>query len=180
MGEHGPNDRYNNCPYSKNHSLNWRRVLGGETKRRGVLVVDLVDGLVERAPVQCAVHPVVPCILQNKEDCDLVGHGGPRWERDARIHTAGLRHWVEEPDLGQFDCEMDEENEFGAGPLFCESRDLLPLNFVLVEVGDARDNNPGETPAKVDDLVHGEAHDTGGYDIVLHIGIPALRWELAG
>ena len=60
-------------------------------------MVDLVNGLVERAPVQGTVGKVVPGILHHKEDRDLVGHGpqGREWNRGGK--TEELSHWVEEP-----------------------------------------------------------------------------------
>jgi hypothetical protein len=63
--------------------------------------------------------------------------------------------------------------------LFCDSWDLLPLNLVFVKIGYAVDYDPGKTAAKVDRLVHDEAENTGREDIVLHVGIPALRGLLA-
>ena len=82
---------------------------------------------------------------------------------------------MEEPDLGQLDGEVGEEDEFRAVPLFGEGGDFLPLNLVLVEVGDAIDYYPRETAAEVDDFVHHEGHDSGGEDIVLHVRVPTLR-----
>ena len=41
---------------AENHDLGGVRVLGGEAERRRVLVVDLVDVLVERAPVEGLVR----------------------------------------------------------------------------------------------------------------------------
>jgi hypothetical protein len=87
--------------------------------------VDLVDVLVQRTPVHGAVHPVVPCVFKNKEDCDLVGHGEERWEGDGSLETAVLRHGMEEPDLREFDGEVRDEDELCALPLFSCGRDLL-------------------------------------------------------
>ena len=69
---------------------------------------------------------------------------------------------------------MAEKDEPGAGPLLGDGGHLLALDLVLVEVGDAVDNDPGETSAEVNNLMHDEAHDSRGDDIVLHIGVPAL------
>jgi len=60
LSDAAPDDWCTDCTESKNHDFNWRSVLGGQTERSRVLVVDLVDHLVERAPVESAVHPVVP------------------------------------------------------------------------------------------------------------------------
>ena len=46
-------------------------------------MVDLVDVLVEGTPMQGAVGPIVPCILNNKEDGDLISDCEKRGERDA-------------------------------------------------------------------------------------------------
>jgi len=55
----------------------------------------------------------------------------------------------------------------------------LSLNLILVEIGNSTDYDPGKTPAKIYNLVHDEAHDPGGKDIVLHICVPAL-YQLLG
>lgn len=70
---------------------------------------------------------------------------------------------------------MGEEDEFRASPLLGDGGDLLALQLVLVEVGDATDDDPGETAAEVDCFVHDETHDSSREDVVLHVGIPALR-----
>lgn len=56
-----------------------------------------MDGLVEGAPVEGAVSPVVPCILEDEEDCDLVGHlvNGREWDFGTEAEI--LCHRVEEP-----------------------------------------------------------------------------------
>lgn len=175
LREAGPENRNHDCTGTENHRFDRRRVFSGETKGCGVLVVDLVDILVERTPVHRAVHPIMPSILQHKKDSNLNRHRRPGRERHAGVHAAGLGHWVEEPDLGEFDGEVGEEDEFCAGPLLGDGGDLLPLDLVFVEIGDAVDYDPGETAAEVDGFVHDEAEDSGGEDIVLHVGIPALR-----
>jgi hypothetical protein len=64
------------------------------------LVVDLVYGLVEGAPVEGAVSPVVPCVLEDEEDCDLVGHLVDGREWDVGTEAKVLSHGVEEPGRG--------------------------------------------------------------------------------
>ena len=57
----------------------------------------------------------------------------------------------------------------------CESTlgtDLLQL--VLVEHGEGVDDHPRDRPAKVDDLVHEEAHEAGREGVILHPKIPRL------
>ena len=88
-------------------------------------MVDLVDVLVQRTPVHGAVHPVVPGVLKDEEDCDLVGHGPDGWEGDGSLETTVLRHGVEEPDLREFDGEVRDEDELCALPLLSCGRDLL-------------------------------------------------------
>lgn len=121
----------------------------------------------------------MPGILENKEHRDLEGHRLPTWKRDASIHAAEFRHWVEEPDLRKLDGEMAEKNEFRALPLLSDCGDLLVLDLVSVEIGDSVDDNPGEGSAKVDNLMHNEAHDPGRKNIVLHVLVPTLRGLLA-
>lgn len=90
-------------------------------------MVDLVDILVERSPVHGAVGPVMPGILEHEEDCDLVCHHPPRWERYAGFQAAVLCQWVKEPDLREFDGEVREEDEHGAVPLLFRRGNLLLL-----------------------------------------------------
>lgn len=117
----------------------------------------------------------MPCILQNEENADMEKDCCPGRERNAGFHSAVFGHGVEEPDLGQFDGEVGEEDELRAVPLFGCGGDFLPLNLVLVEIGDAVDDDPGDAASEVDKFVHDERHDSGGENIVLHICIPALN-----
>jgi hypothetical protein len=48
------------------------------------------------------------------------------------------------------------------------------LDLVLVERGDGIDDDPGERPAKVDNLVHDEAHDSRRKNVILPPQIPSL------
>lgn len=93
------NDGDDDCSSAKNHGFDRRCVLGSETKRSRVLVVDLMDVLVEEAEVKETVHPVMPCILQDEENGDLDTNRLPGRERNTGIHAARDSHWVEEPDL---------------------------------------------------------------------------------
>lgn len=47
------------------------------------------------------------------------------------------------------------------------------LNFVLVEVWYLVDDDPGQSAAEVDDLVHDEAHDARGEDIIANVRVPS-------
>jgi hypothetical protein len=180
LREQGPEDRDHYSPSTKDHRLNWRSIFGRETERCRVLVVNLMDVLVQRTPVHRSVHPVMPSVLQHEEDSNLSSYCRPVWKRDPSIHSACFGHGVEEPDLRQFDRNMAEEDEFGARPLLCHRGDFLVLNLVFVEIWDAIDDNPGKTPAKVYHLMHNKAHNAGGNDIVLHVGIPTLHLKVSG
>lgn len=46
------------------------------------------------------------------------------------------------------------------------------LNLVLLEVGNLVDDDPWQGAAEVDDLVHDEAHDTGGEHVVADVCVP--------
>lgn len=46
------------------------------------------------------------------------------------------------------------------------------LNLVLLEVGNAVDDDPWQTAAEVDGLVHDEAHDARGENVVADVCIP--------
>jgi hypothetical protein len=58
------------------------RILRRKPKRRTILVMDLVDVLVQGAPVQQPVGPVMERVLHDEEDRDLPGHGLPCGEGD--------------------------------------------------------------------------------------------------
>lgn len=50
--------------------------------------------------MESAVHPVVPCIFKDEEDCDLIGHLVNGRERNASAEAEELGHRVEEPGEG--------------------------------------------------------------------------------
>lgn len=147
-------------------------VFGGETEGGGMFVVDFVDVFVEWPPVEETVEPVVPCVLEHEEDGDLNGHGGPGWEWDVGGHSGGFGEWVEEPDLGQFDDEVGEEDGFDAAPLLSGVWDFLILNLPSLKVRDSITNHPWQAATKVDELMHDEGHDTGSEDIIRNPGVP--------
>lgn len=97
LGDCAPHDGNTNGTETQAHDFNGRCVLSSETEGGRVLVVDLVDGLVEWTPVESAVHPVVPCIFKDEENCDLVGHLVNRREWDLGAEAKVLGHRVEEP-----------------------------------------------------------------------------------
>ena len=47
--------------------------------------------------MQCAVRPVMPCIFDNKEEGNLIGHLEKGGERDAGCEAKVLSHWMEKP-----------------------------------------------------------------------------------
>lgn len=69
-------------PEPQNKHLRRMRVLRSKSERRTILMMNLVNILVQRSPVQKAVSPVVECIFHDEEDGDLPGHGLPGGEGD--------------------------------------------------------------------------------------------------
>lgn len=157
---------------TKGHDLNWGGKLSGNTEWGGVLVMELVDTTVERSPVESAVEPVMPGILEDEEDGDLVSDSLPGWERSRGSDSEVLSQWVEHPDLWQFDSEVLEEDKSSASELLLKSVWMTLLNLVLLEVGDVVNNHPWDASTKIDDLVHHERHDTCSEDIILHVLVP--------
>lgn len=96
-GESTPEDGATDGTKAQEHHFNRRRVFGSQTERSGVLVMNLMDSLVEGAPVKSAVQEVVPSILHDEENCNLVGHGPEGGEGDRSLQTTELSHWVEQP-----------------------------------------------------------------------------------
>ena len=89
-------------------------------------MVDFVDILVEEgACVHCAVSPVVPCVLHDEEDSELISHFVRGREGNAGLEAEILAHRVEQPDLRKLDCEVGKEDEKRA-------LDLLPGRGNLV------------------------------------------------
>ena len=89
--------------------------------------MDFVDVLVCWSPVQGAVVPVVPGVLDDEEDEDLVEDLPPGWEGNGDGHAHEVRHGMEEPYLWKFDGEVADEDEFRAVPLFFCGRYFLLL-----------------------------------------------------
>jgi len=58
-----PKNRSTNSAKTENHDFNWRRVFGGQSEWSRILMMDLVDVLIKRTPMHCAVRPVMPSIL---------------------------------------------------------------------------------------------------------------------
>lgn len=157
---------------AEEHGLNGRGILGSEAEGSRVGVVHLVDGLVQGAVVQSAMEPVVPGVLHDEEDGDLVGHLVDGREGDAVLDAHVGGNGVEEPNLGELGGEVTDEDNSGAIPLLLERRHLLVLDLELLEVGDLVHDHEGQASAEVDDLVHDEADDASREGVVLHVQVP--------
>jgi hypothetical protein len=123
---------------SENQDFSRMSVLGGETKRRAVLVMDLVDVLVERTVVQSLVRKVVERVFKYEEERNLVCDGGEgRHGYLPGRHATSFGEGVEEPDLGELDGEVGEEHELCAFPLlFC--RGYFSLETKKISVAHSR------------------------------------------
>jgi hypothetical protein len=125
FGDGAPQDRSADGTETENHDFDWRRVFCGKAEGSRVLVVNLVDVLVQRAPVHGAVDPVVPGIFKDEEDGDLVGHCPDGREGNGGLEAEVLRHGVEAPDLREFDGKVGDEDELRALPLLACGGNLL-------------------------------------------------------
>ena len=123
--ERDPEDGGTDDANAEEHDLDGRSILCGQAERSAVRVVKLVDGLVQRSVVQDSVKPVVPGILHNEEDGDVHGYLPGGGEGDAILHSEVGRDGVEQPDLGELDGEVAQEDEGGALPLLLPGGDLL-------------------------------------------------------
>ncbi|KXI94969.1 hypothetical protein ACS49_01665 [Bacillus cereus] len=77
-------DREADGSKAKRHHLNWMSILRGETKWCRVSVVLFVDIFVKRTVMEQSVSPVMPEILEHKEQTKLEAHFCPRrkWDCD--------------------------------------------------------------------------------------------------
>lgn len=123
------------------------------------LVMQLVDVLVERTPMQSPMCPVVEHILEDKEEGYLCEHKGNRGERDlVGGHAEVAADGMEEVDEGEFAGEVGDEYDFGAFPNLSRSNVLVRLQLVLLEVRNHPDYQPRNRSSKVDDLMDQETH----------------------
>lgn len=88
-------------------------------------MVDFVNALVKRAPVECAVRPVMPRVFQDEENSNLKGHFEQGRKRCLSLKAEEKSHGVEEPDLREFDGEVAYENKLRTVPLLSRSWDFL-------------------------------------------------------
>lgn len=98
-GDGDPENGTSDGSQGEKHNLDRRSVLSGQTERRRVGVVELVDHLVKGAVVQSSVEPVMPGVLEDEENSDVEGHLAKRGEGDAEFHAEVGRDGVEQPDL---------------------------------------------------------------------------------
>jgi len=146
LGDGAEDDWDSDSAEAEDHDFNRRGVLGGQTEGSGVLVVDLVDVLVEEgAGVHGAVHPVVPCVLEDEEDGNLVGHLVDAGEGNGSLEAEVLAHGVEHPDLGKLDGEVGQEDEGGALCLLPSSGNFLlrQVSYCRIELCNCRDVRVG-------------------------------------
>jgi hypothetical protein len=107
LGDGAPNNGAADSSETQDHDFDRRRVFSSNAEGSGILVVDLVDVLVQKgAGVHGAMRPVMPRILEDEEDGNLVGHCVDAGEWDGGRKAEVLAHWVEEPDLGELDGEV--------------------------------------------------------------------------
>lgn len=125
VGEGDPNNRAADNTETEKHHLDRGGVLSGETEGGAVGVVHLVDGPVEGSVVQRAVEPVVPGVLHDEKDADLHGHLPEGRKGNAILKTKVDSDGMEEPDLGELDGAVLEEDEGGAFPLFSGGGNFL-------------------------------------------------------
>jgi len=126
LASHGnPDDRRANNAESEKHDLDRGGILGGQAEGGAVGVVQLVDGLVERAVVQRPMEPVVPGILNNEEDDNLHSNLPGGRERSAVAHAEVGCDRMEKPDLRELDGAVADKDEGGAFELFLPGRYLL-------------------------------------------------------
>lgn len=111
---------------AENEHLDGVGVLCCEAEGRAVRVMELVDVLVQDTVVEGLVSDVVPCVLDDKEVEELQARRLPVWEGDlVGAHAEILCQWVEQPDLGDLDGEVREEQVLRARPLLSGGGDLV-------------------------------------------------------
>lgn len=71
------------------------------------------------------MQPVVPCVFDEEEDCHMHRNLPGGWERSGRLHSDVDGHRMKEPDLGELDGEVGEQDEGSALPLFSNGRDFV-------------------------------------------------------
>lgn len=124
--------------------------------------------------MQAAVEPVMPSVFHDEDYGNLESHLPERRERHAPFQAKVCGDRVKEPDLGELNSEMTDENNGCAVPLLLERWHLLALNFVLLKKRNLVHEHKRKTSTKVDQFVQEETHEPSREDIVLHEEIPGL------
>ncbi|KAI3476992.1 hypothetical protein L1887_61422 [Cichorium endivia] len=173
LGEGAQHERSADGAHAENQHLERMRILGRQTEGRRVLVVLLVDVLVQRAPMQRAVRPVVEGILKQEEEPDLPCDLGPVREghlvrRQAKVLADG----VERPDLRQLYGKVRQQHVLGALPLLLRGGYLVVLQLVLAHARHGVDDDPRDRTAKVDELVQHKRHDARRQHRVAPVQVP--------
>jgi len=128
VGQVAVKERSTDGPSTKCESLDGMSVFSRQTERSRVLVVQFVDVSVKGSIVKGFVCEVMPDILEDEEEGDLRNHCSPGRERNlVRLETEHFAYGMKEPDLGQLDGEVDEEDELGALPLIFIRRNFVWL-----------------------------------------------------
>jgi len=173
LGQVAVKERSANRTRAQSERLQRMRELSGQAEWSRVFMMQFVNAFVERAVMKRLVSEVMPDILEDEEESYLGHHGSPGGEWDlVSFETEHFADRVEEPDLGEFDGEVDEEDKFRAIPLVFIRRNLVRLEFPLSEVRDVVYNNPGDASSKVNDLVHNKAHQASCDAWVAYPNIP--------
>lgn len=94
-----PDDWGAHSTEAQDHDFDWRGVFSRHSEWRRILVVYLVNIFVQWTPVQRPMRPVVPCILQYKEDGNLIHHGEDRRKRNTSRETKINRQRMEKPGM---------------------------------------------------------------------------------
>lgn len=67
----------------------------------------------------------MPSVFHNEEDSDLEDYLSPCGEGHTSIHAEVFAHGVKEPDLGELNSEVGEEDHLSATPLLFGGGDFL-------------------------------------------------------
>lgn len=167
-GEVAPNQGNSNGSHAQKCNFDRMSILSRQAKWGSIAVVLLVNVLVKDSVVQAPVEPVMPSVFQHKEKPQLEQDFRPRRERNQERHADLFTERVEKPDGEGLHQEMRCQDRFKTLPLLGVARQLRLLDLVLAEVWDTIDNGPGQTSAKVHDLVHQEEEQSSGQNIIVH------------
>jgi hypothetical protein len=103
--------------------------------------------------VKCLMGHKVVKVFKDKEAGHLKGSSLPVRERHLPgLHAKELCERVEEPDTGELNSKVGEEDELGAFPLLFCGGDLVWLELPLPEVGNGVDDDPRDATTKIYNL----------------------------